>query len=192
MSTEEPPRKFRGRYGFGPYVLDAHRRLLWRGDVRIPLSRKTVEVLAVLVASRGTLVEKADLMSAVWPETFVEENNLARHVSTLRKALSERKGEREYISTVPGHGYMFVAAVSELPDSEGQPDADSSGRSGVGAASTVDPFAAEPETDHSVHPGISGGRAGVDDQYPQLPANRTPLWTTVFAGQPPPQSSSPL
>jgi len=177
MTTEKPP-LFRGRYGFGPYVLDAHRRLLWRGDVRVPLSPKTVEVLCVLVAGRGTLVEKAVLMKTVWPDTFVEENNLARHVSTLRKALSDRKGEREYISTVPGHGYMFVSAVSELPDSDERPEADSHGPSG---AVTSDPLATEPETGHPIAPAVVEGQAGAEDRSPGLPAIRGLRWTAALA-----------
>ena len=59
---------------------------------------------------------KDELIREVWGDTVVEENNLARHVSTIRKALGERPGQREYIATIPGIGYQFVASVTQLDE----------------------------------------------------------------------------
>jgi TolB-like protein/Tfp pilus assembly protein PilF len=50
-------------------------------------------------------------MKAIWPDSFVEENNLTQNVSTLRHALGENRGENRYIVTVPGRGYRFAADV---------------------------------------------------------------------------------
>src|SRR5262249_35628933 len=50
----------------------------------------------------------------VWPDSFVEEVNLAYHISLLRKALGESRNERQYIVTISGQGYRFVADVKEL------------------------------------------------------------------------------
>ena len=50
-------------------------------------------------------------MSAVWPDTAVEENNLNQNISTLRRALGENRGENRYIATVPGQGYRFIPPV---------------------------------------------------------------------------------
>lgn len=118
------------RYRFGPYTFDTSRGLLWREGLRIALTPKTADVLRVLIERRGDLVEKSDLMRSVWPNTFVEENNLARHVSTLRKILRERRGQHDIISTIPGRGYMFVATVVEVepgPD-EAEPAAGAGAR----------------------------------------------------------------
>ena len=104
------------RYSFGPYVLDPARRLVWREGALVPLTPKTVDVLSVLVERHGEVVEKDELLRFVWPNAVVEENNLARHISILRKALQQRRGQHDFISTVPGRGYMFVAAVSEVED----------------------------------------------------------------------------
>src|SRR5918994_7463454 len=104
------------RYSFGPYTLDPMRRLLWRHGALVALTPKTVEVLSVLVERHGTIVEKDDLLRFVWPNAVVEENNLPRHISMLRKALQQRRGQHDFISTVPGRGYMFVAAVAECDD----------------------------------------------------------------------------
>ena len=100
-------------YRFGAYVLDAHRSQLWGGGALVPLTPKAIEVLIVLVESPG-VVSKEALIRAVWPDTAVEENNLARNISTLRKALHERPDEHEFIVTVPGLGYRFVAPVERL------------------------------------------------------------------------------
>jgi DNA-binding winged helix-turn-helix (wHTH) protein len=104
------------RYTFGPYTLDTVRRLLWREGTLVPLTPKAVEVLAVLVERPGEVVEKDDLLRFVWPNAVVEENNLARHISTLRKALQQRRGQHDFISTIPGRGYMFVSPVVETDE----------------------------------------------------------------------------
>jgi Tol biopolymer transport system component/DNA-binding winged helix-turn-helix (wHTH) protein len=104
------------QYRFGCYTLDAGRRLLWKDGGLVPLTPKTVDVLAFLIERAGQVVEKDDLLRFVWPNTVVEENNLARHVSMLRKALQQRRGQHDFISTIPGHGYMFVAPVEEVDE----------------------------------------------------------------------------
>jgi Tol biopolymer transport system component/DNA-binding winged helix-turn-helix (wHTH) protein len=113
MTRDFPPDS--RRYRFGPYTFDSGRGLLWREGTRIALTPKTADVLRVLIEHRGDVIEKSDLLHFVWPNTFVEENNLARHISMLRKVLQERRGQHDIISTIPGHGYMFVAPVVELP-----------------------------------------------------------------------------
>src|SRR5689334_19479103 len=98
-------------YKFGEYRLDAKRRLLWRGDDSVTLSAKVFDLLLVLVRERGRVVSKQELMSLVWPDSAVEDSNLAVSVSTLRRALGEKSGENRFIATVPGQGYQFVAEV---------------------------------------------------------------------------------
>ena len=103
-------------YEFGPFQLDARRRLLLRQDRSIPLTPKALELLLVLIEHSGRVVEKDELMRRLWPDSFVEEGNLAFNVSNLRKALGESPGRRDYIVTIPGRGYQFVAPVKPLPD----------------------------------------------------------------------------
>ena len=112
--TSDTPATDRRWYQFGPFVVDAPKRLIWRHRTPIPLTAKAFEILLVLIERRGHAVEKQELMEAVWPKTTVEENTLTRHISTLRKVLEERPEHHEYILTVPGHGYQFVADVIEL------------------------------------------------------------------------------
>ncbi len=86
-------------YEFGPFRLEVREHRLVREGRSIPLTGKAFETLRVLVERHGTLVSKRDLMSAVWPETTVEENNLDRNISTVRKALGEMPSGRQYIET---------------------------------------------------------------------------------------------
>ena len=102
-------------YRFGAYVLDLHRSRLWRHDLAVPVTPKVLDVLGVLVERAGQVVPKDELLRLVWPETVVEENNLARNISNLRKVLQERRDQHEYIVTVPGQGYRFVAPVTVWP-----------------------------------------------------------------------------
>ena len=103
--------KQNGFYEFGPYRLDAVQRVLYRNEQPVLITPKALEVLLVLVRSSGQVVSKDELMSEVWPGTFVEPNNLAFNISLLRKALGENGDERGYIETVPKRGYRFVASV---------------------------------------------------------------------------------
>ena len=102
-------------YEFGPFRLDAAERQLLREDRVLPLTPKAFDVLLALVENSSHTVEKDDLMKRVWPDTCVEEVNLANNVSLLRKVLGD--GDR-YIQTVPRRGYRFAAAVKELQNDE--------------------------------------------------------------------------
>src|SRR5215510_12506355 len=101
-------------YEFGPYRLDGAERLLWRDGEVVPLQPKVFDLLLVLVERHGRLLEKDELMKAVWPDTVVEEVNLANNISILRKTLSQNG--REFIETVPKRGYRFVADVKKLEE----------------------------------------------------------------------------
>ncbi|HEX8068797.1 MAG TPA: winged helix-turn-helix domain-containing protein [Pyrinomonadaceae bacterium] len=98
-------------YEFGPFRLDAQRHILLRGDEHVALAPKVLETLLVLVRSAGRVLNKSELIAEVWPDTFVEESNLAQHIFVLRKVLGEEKNEHRFIVTVPGAGYRFVAPV---------------------------------------------------------------------------------
>jgi Tol biopolymer transport system component/DNA-binding winged helix-turn-helix (wHTH) protein len=104
------------RYAFGPFVVDLHKRLLWRDGHLLAITSKTFDVLAVLIERRDHNVGKDELMARVWPDTAVNENNLARQVSSLRRALGQRPDQHDVIVTIPGHGYRFVASVRELEE----------------------------------------------------------------------------
>lgn len=101
-------------YEFPPFRLDPRKRLLWREGQQIPIKPKVFETLLVLLENRERVLAKDELMRRLWPDVVVEEGNLNKHVSELRQLLGERARENNYIATVPGRGYHFVADVREL------------------------------------------------------------------------------
>src|SRR5215475_5155525 len=103
-------------YEFGPFRLDATEGLLWRDGEVVPLQPKTFDVLLALVERHGRLLEKDELMRAVWPDTVVEEVNLANNISILRKALGGGGNIQRNIETAPKRGYRFVANVKKVED----------------------------------------------------------------------------
>src|SRR6516162_11604607 len=102
-----------GLYEFGPYRLDAAKPLLTRSGGGIALAPKTFDLLLLLIRGRGRVLTKTELMTALWPDTFVEEASLSYQIATLRKALGS-EGE-DWIETVPKHGYRFAAAIATVP-----------------------------------------------------------------------------
>jgi DNA-binding winged helix-turn-helix (wHTH) protein/TolB-like protein/Tfp pilus assembly protein PilF len=104
-------------YEFGEFRIDALKRLLIRdADEIIPLTPKIFDTLLYFVENGGKVIEKDELMREIWSDTIVEENNLNKNISVLRRVLGEKPGEHRFIVTVPGHGYKFVADVIQIED----------------------------------------------------------------------------
>jgi TolB-like protein/Flp pilus assembly protein TadD len=97
-----------GSVGFGRFRLLPQRRELRADGVVVGLGSRAFDILLVLTEARGALVTKDEILSRVWPDTVVEENNLVVQISALRKALGE---DRNFIRTVSGRGYRFVAEI---------------------------------------------------------------------------------
>jgi DNA-binding winged helix-turn-helix (wHTH) protein/tetratricopeptide (TPR) repeat protein len=114
-------------YDFAPFRIDLEDRLLLCRGKPVPLTPKAFDTLLVLVESGKRLVEKNDLMQAVWPDTFVAESSLTFNISTLRKVLGEHDDKRPYIETVPRRGYRFVAEVRMTTEDLNGPDQTLSG-----------------------------------------------------------------
>jgi DNA-binding winged helix-turn-helix (wHTH) protein len=104
------------QYSFGPFMLDPAARMLRRNGEIVPVGAKPFDLLVFLVERRGQVLSKENLLRGVWPESLVEEANLAQNVSFLRRILGEKAGENRYISTLSGRGYSFVAIVQQFQD----------------------------------------------------------------------------
>ncbi|HEY6118741.1 MAG TPA: winged helix-turn-helix domain-containing protein [Pyrinomonadaceae bacterium] len=98
-------------YRFGRFEMDASERSLRLDGRPVSLEPKAFDLLLLLVTRAGHLVEKEEIMGAVWPDTFVEEGNLTRNISLLRRVLAEGLVGKS-IETVPKHGYRFLSKVS--------------------------------------------------------------------------------
>ena len=103
-------------YQFGPYQLDVSNRILTRHGEVISLTPKATEILIMLVKHAGQLVEKDELLTMIWADTFVEEANLTQNIFLLRRALGdERAGHRDAVPYVPER----LSAASASPIREG-------------------------------------------------------------------------
>lgn len=102
-----------GEFQFGPFRFDARQRLLFRDGRLVETPPKILDLLAVLLEENGRVVEKADILRRVWPDTHVEETGLARNVSQLRKTLGD--DDERFIQTIPKRGYRFASLDPSLP-----------------------------------------------------------------------------
>jgi DNA-binding winged helix-turn-helix (wHTH) protein len=97
-------------YEFGPYRLEVAECRLLRHGREVTLRPKLFDLLVVLVERHGQMLGKDELLSTVWPDSAVEENNLTVSINELRRALG-----KEYIETVARRGYRFTAEVRTVP-----------------------------------------------------------------------------
>ena len=174
MSDPSPP-----SYEFGPFALDAGKRLLLRNGEPVPLAPKVLETLLVLIENRERVLSKDELLKQVWGDTIVEEGGLTRNVSVLRKTLGEKPEDHQYIVTVPARGYRFVAEVRERrqqehsPVAQPQPQAQEHGRE-----TEVGPFGASlvrsgrlaalgaARVTYAMRPGARAGLAALGEARP--------------------------
>jgi len=98
---------------FHSFRLDTVNECLWRGGERIPLTRKAFAIARHLIEHAGRLVTKEELMEAVWPGIYVQEENLKVHILELRRALGDQAKNPSFIETLHGRGYRFIAPVTE-------------------------------------------------------------------------------
>src|SRR5678815_5348455 len=104
----QPPKRF---YLFDGFRVDVAERLLFKENREVSLTPKVFDTLLVLLENSSHVLTKKELMQQVWPDSFVEENNLAQNISILRKALGKSPEGEQYIQTVPKRGYRFVGDV---------------------------------------------------------------------------------
>ncbi|HEY2382748.1 MAG TPA: AAA family ATPase [Terriglobia bacterium] len=98
-------------FEFDNFRVDTGQFILTKAGRSTPITPTVFKILVALLERAGEIVTKEQLMKQVWPDSFVEEGNLNRNISTLRKALGERPKDHKYVETVPKTGYRFIATV---------------------------------------------------------------------------------
>ncbi|HMZ78139.1 MAG TPA: winged helix-turn-helix domain-containing protein [Acidobacteriota bacterium] len=101
-------------YAFGEFCLDVTQRVLKQEGRLIQLTPKAFDTLLILVENSGRVLVKEELMHQLWPDSFVEEVNLAFNISQLRKVLGDDFKNSRFIQTIPRRGYRFIAKVTEV------------------------------------------------------------------------------
>lgn len=98
-------------YEFGPFIIDAVERIVTRDGLPLSITPKVFDTLLYLLRNRGRSLTKDELLKNIWPGTFVEEVNLAVNISNLRKLLGDNPQDPQYVVTLSGRGYRFIAEV---------------------------------------------------------------------------------
>lgn len=101
-------------YEFENFRLDLNERVLLRDGKPLFITPKVFHLLKILVEHHGHIVEKKNLLSEIWADSFVEDGNLTFNARMLRKALSDDAQHPRFIETVPRRGYRFIADVKEI------------------------------------------------------------------------------
>jgi DNA-binding winged helix-turn-helix (wHTH) protein/Tol biopolymer transport system component len=96
---------------FGPFKFDLESRKLRRGDEPIPLPSRALGALAYLIEHRDRLVDREEIIGAVWHDVAVTDDSLIHAVSVLRRALGDDPSHASFIETFPRRGYRFVGTV---------------------------------------------------------------------------------
>ena len=106
-------------YEFGPFRVDPGERILSREGKPVPVSAKAFDTLLFMLQRSGHLIEKEELIRAIWPDSFVEEGNLKVVIWALRKAfevdVGERNTSRPSPNTVIASLAKFVASPEQNP-----------------------------------------------------------------------------
>jgi predicted ATPase/DNA-binding winged helix-turn-helix (wHTH) protein len=96
----------------GPLRVSVQDQIVLRAGVPYPLSSRAFAILEALIAARGSVVSKDELLDFAWPDTIVEENNLQVHIVALRRALGQ---SRDLLRTISGRGYMLLPQPEAAP-----------------------------------------------------------------------------
>ena len=115
-------------YTFDDVRVDLQTCRVFKAGNDVRLEPKAMDVLVFLIEHRGRVIEKGELLDAVWKETFVTQNALTRLIAQLRKALGDDRRQARYIRTVQTRGYLFVADVDTAEASRALPVIAQSGR----------------------------------------------------------------
>ena len=107
VDTGWAPRSF----AFGPFVLVPERQSLREGESSVRIGGRALDLLTALVERPGEVISKRQLMARAWPDVVVDEGNLKVNMAALRRALGDESTGAQYIATVTGRGYRFVAPV---------------------------------------------------------------------------------
>jgi DNA-binding winged helix-turn-helix (wHTH) protein len=110
-----------GNYKLGPFLVDCDHRKIFRGDVEVPVHWRSFQALRALIAAGNEVVDRNRLIDLLWSGAVVEESNLHKYISQLRKALNETDSAQEYIETVPRIGYRLAVPAQKLADDAPEP-----------------------------------------------------------------------
>jgi len=107
------------RLRFGQFTVDTDTRQLFRDGAELHLSPKAFDLLWTLVEHRPRVVEKTELQTRIWPDTYVVDANLNVLIGEIRRALEDSARQPRYIRTVHGVGFAFSGTAADVRDEPG-------------------------------------------------------------------------
>ncbi len=102
-----------GAMQFGEFRLISARGPMYCGSKEILLRPKSMEVLWYLASHADKTISKQTLFAAAWPGLVVSNGVLAVCIREIRKVLSDNSHDPQYIQTMHGRGYRFIAPLSQ-------------------------------------------------------------------------------
>ncbi|BAO70206.1 transcriptional regulator [Bordetella bronchiseptica] len=99
------------RLAFDDCLLDLDRRELTRASRAVATAPQVFDLLAYLLANRERVVDRDELIQAVWNGRIVSESTLASHINAVRTAVGDSGQRQAVVRTVPRKGFRFVAEV---------------------------------------------------------------------------------
>jgi DNA-binding winged helix-turn-helix (wHTH) protein len=111
------PMTDRPTYRFQPFELNLGAYELLRDGRRVPLERRPMDLLILLVERRGELVTRAEIVERLWgKDVFIQvETGINTLIRKIRRALGDSPDAPVFVETVQGKGYRFVAQVDRMP-----------------------------------------------------------------------------
>lgn len=150
-------------YQFDDVQVDLKNFKVFKAGLAVHLEPKAIKALVFLIEHRGRLIEKSELLHAVWQDTFVTENAMTKVIAKLRKTLGDGIKEAKYIETVPTRGYRFIAEVEakESPKTVRQPDLSTAARQRLEVDAEIElsrpqEFSERPGVAMSSEPAVAG------------------------------------
>src|SRR5687767_8896205 len=107
------------RFTFDQFVVDGGRRVVTRGAREVHVAPKTLDFLLCLLSRAPNAVSKAELMTALWPDTHVSDATLTGVVADAREALGDDGRESRLIRTLHRFGYAFTGQIERQAGGEG-------------------------------------------------------------------------
>ena len=181
-------------YSFDEFTLDVAARKLLRGGIATPLPSRAFDALVYLVERRQRLVQKNELIDAIWAGVVVTDDSLTHAISALRRALADERAHPKYIETVPRRGYRFIGVVQtdeQILESRVEPES----RQPVAAPATRAAEAPLPERRFARIKWVSAGVAviaalAVATVWVRLSPSRDAAARSIWLSQPSPPEAS--
>jgi len=131
------------RYRFGPFELDVEKHELRQDGEQVSLEPQVFRLLVHLVAEHARVVTKDELIEVIWDGRFVSDSAVSSRIKSARQALGDSGKTQEYIKTIHGQGFRFVASVEPIADNTA-PEAASSSQGETAPAAQMPESAPRP------------------------------------------------